>query len=81
MVTEAAMLEAIFFGHEAIQPLIELQNKLKESIGVPKRPFAPPENDEALLQKLESEASDRLKEALTIPQKKERYAALRELKA
>ena len=80
-VEEADMLEAIFFGHEAIQPLIDLQNELRESIGVPKRPFASPEKDEQLVQKLEAEATDRLKEATTIPQKVERSAALRELKA
>jgi len=80
-VEEADMLEAIFFGHEAIQPLIDLQNKLKESIGVPKRPFASHEKDELMVQKLEAEAADRLKEAIIIPQKVERYATLRELKA
>ena len=45
IVKEADMLEAIFFGHEAIQPLIDLQVKLKEVIGVPKRPFSPPEKE------------------------------------
>ena len=80
-VEEADMLEAIFFGHEAIQPLIDLQNELRESIGVPKRPFASPEKDEQLVQKLEAVAADRLKEAITIPQKVERSATLRKLKA
>jgi len=80
-VEEADMLEAIFFGHEAIQPLIDLQNKLKESIGVPKRPFASPEKDEQLVEKLETAAADRLKEAIIIPQKVARSATLRELKA
>ena len=80
-VEEADMLEAIFFGHEAIQPIIDVQNELKESIGVPKRPFASPEKDEQLVQKLEAVAADRLKEAVTIPQKVERSATLRKLKA
>ena len=45
VVTEADMLEAIFYGHEAIQPLIDIQNKLKETIGKSKRPFVAPEKE------------------------------------
>ena len=80
MVSEADMLEAIFYGHKAMQPLIDLQLKLKETNGVPKRPFAPPEKDEGLASRLETESSSLLREAVLIPIKIERYAALRKLK-
>ncbi len=81
IVKEADMLEAIFFGHEAIQPLIDLQVKLKEVIGIPKRPFSPPEKDTALVEKIHAQAADRIHEAVSIPQKMERQTALRQLKA
>jgi polyribonucleotide nucleotidyltransferase len=40
VVSEADMLEAIFFGHQAIQPLIDIQEQLKAAIGKPKRPVS-----------------------------------------
>ena len=43
IVSETEMLEAIFFGHEQLQPIIGLQEKLMESAGVEKRVFAPKE--------------------------------------
>ena len=80
LVSEADMLEAIFFGHQAMQPLIDMQLKLKETNGVPKRPFTPPEKDESLVGRMESEASTRIKETLLIPGKVQRSAAMRTLK-
>jgi polyribonucleotide nucleotidyltransferase len=64
-----------------MQPLIDMQHKLRESNGVAKRPFSPPEKDENLARQLESEASARIKETLVIPEKMERYAAMRNLKS
>ena len=51
LVSEADMLEAIFFGHRSLQPLIDMQLKLQETHGVEKRPFEPPAKDEALVGK------------------------------
>lgn len=79
--SEADMLEAIFFGHQALQPLIDLQEKLKETHAKPKRVIPPPERDEALAARIEAEAADRIREGLTIPDKMQRYEALRLLKA
>ncbi|MEE8430695.1 MAG: polyribonucleotide nucleotidyltransferase [Candidatus Desulfatibia sp.] len=80
IVTEADILEAIFFGHKEMQPIIELQAKLRETHGVPKRPFVPPARDEELAGKIEMEASLRISEALLIPPKVERSAALHNIK-
>ncbi len=80
-VSEADMLEAIFFGHREMQPLIDLQFKLKESKGVPKRVFTPPEKDPKLVTALNTQASERMRAAILIPQKTSREDALRELKA
>ena len=81
VVSEADMLEAIFFGHREMQPLIDLQEKLKESNGRPKRVFTPPEKDPELVDRLNAEAAERMRTAILIPEKMPRQDAQRELKA
>ncbi len=81
IVSEPDMLEAIFFGHQAMQPIIDMQLKLKDINGVPKRPFAPPERDAELVQKVESMASSKIYEALAITEKTKRTAAFRTVKS
>jgi polyribonucleotide nucleotidyltransferase len=81
IVSEADMLEAIFFGHTAMQPLIDLQLKLKETHGVAKREFSPPERDPNLVSQLESSATATLREAIVIADKMERQKAVRTVKA
>jgi len=81
VVNEADMLEAIFFGHREMQPLIDLQEKLKESNGRTKRVFTPPEKDPELVNTLNAEASERMREAILVPEKIRRQDTLRELKA
>lgn len=80
IVSEADMLDAIFFGHQAMQPVIEIQRKLRETCGKPKRVFSPPEKDAALAEKVEAFAAPRIREALAIPEKIGRYAAIRSVK-
>jgi polyribonucleotide nucleotidyltransferase len=80
ILTEADILEAIFFGHKEMQPIIELQVQLREANGAPKRPFVPPAKDEELAGKIEMEASLRISEALKILPKTERSAALHNIK-
>ena len=81
VVNEADMLEAIFFGHQEMQPLIELQEKLRQSAGKPKRSFSLPEKDPDLEAKVRAEMNTALREKLLIPEKMKRNTALRELKA
>jgi len=81
IVSESDMLEAILFGHNAIQPVIELQEKLKEAAGKPKRPFVPPEKDQALADIIETKALTPIREAVLIPDKVTRSATLRATKA
>ena len=80
LVSEADMLDAIFFGHRSMQPLIDMQLKLKETNGVEKRPFEPPAKDENLVAKLETEAAPQIKDVILIPEKTKRYSELRKLK-
>ena len=81
VVTEADMLEAIFFGHKAIQPIIDIQEQLKAEIGKPKRPFTPPAKDPALVEMIREKATAPLREVLIIPEKMKRYEAVRTVKS
>ncbi|MBT9439810.1 MAG: polyribonucleotide nucleotidyltransferase [Desulfobacterales bacterium] len=81
LINEEDMLEAIFFGHKEMQPIIDLQVKLKEIAGVPKRPFTAPEKDEMLVKKVEAAAHSKLREAILIPEKIKRRTALRSVKS
>jgi polyribonucleotide nucleotidyltransferase len=80
MVSEKDMLAAIFFGHQALQPLIDIQAELKAVLGRPKRPFSPPEKDPALVEMVAQKAGAPLREALTIADKMKRYEAVRHVK-
>jgi polyribonucleotide nucleotidyltransferase len=81
MVSEADVLEAIFFGHKEMQPLIALQEELREKIAKPKRVIPEAERDEELAARIEAEILDDLKAGLRIPAKLERQERLRALKA
>ena len=81
IVKEADMLEAIFFGHAAMQPVIDIQEKLKEACGKKKRAYVVHEKNPGLAAAVEEAARNRMKEAVQIRAKQDRYAAIRELKA
>ncbi|PLX84751.1 MAG: polyribonucleotide nucleotidyltransferase [Desulfuromonas sp.] len=81
LVSEDEMLEAIFFGHEAMQPLIDMQTELAKLVGKAKREFSVPEIDEALIARVTELAEARLAEAARIRGKQERYAAVDAVKA
>lgn len=80
VVSEADMLEAIYFGHGAMQPLIDIQKKLKEEVGVEKRVLPVVEKDQALIERLETETRSDFREALIIPEKVKRSNAVSEIK-
>jgi len=80
IVSEKEMLDAIFFGHEGLQPLIEIQEKLRETCGKTKRIFTPPATDEALVVVVHEAATGNIREALSIPDKMPRYDAMRQVK-
>ncbi len=80
-VSEEDMLEAIFFGHESLQPIIDLQVKLREAAGRPKRPAPVVEIDGTLSKEVEALALERMKEAIQVRNKLERQEATKGLKA
>jgi polyribonucleotide nucleotidyltransferase len=79
-VPEAEIVEALFFGLESVQPLLDLQDKLREALGKPRREVTPPKVDETLLARVAEVAGADLQEATFIPTKMERYGRLRKIK-
>ncbi|MFW6334167.1 MAG: polyribonucleotide nucleotidyltransferase [Desulfosalsimonas sp.] len=79
-VSESEMIEAIFFAHKEMQPLIDIQEKLRDSIGREKRPFEPSGKDPALESRIKQLAEDEIRNAVTIADKMERRQALAEAK-
>jgi len=63
-VSEEEMLDAIFFGHTSLQPLIDMQIELRESVGKDKRLFIPAEKDEQLIAKVAEIGEPLIREAL-----------------
>ncbi len=80
IVSEAEILDAIFFGHNAMQPLIEVQYELKKALGKEKRKITPPQINYELLEKVNKVASEKIYQAIQIKGKIERYKAIDKLR-
>jgi len=81
LVDEDAVLEAIWFAHAGLQPLIDIQLELVAACGKEKRAFKPPVKDEELLAKVRAACAAGMREVLSTRPKLERYGKVRELKA
>src|SRR5712664_385916 len=71
MVPEAVLLDALFTAHEALQPLIALQENLQRLVGKPKRGVPPPAQDPDLERRVRDAALPGLKAALARSAKQE----------
>ena len=80
-VPEADVLQAILFAHKAMQPVIELQEKLQAQVGLEKMEVPVPQVDEKLKKQVEELALSKFKKIMHIPSKKERYLEIDLLKA
>ena len=81
IIEEADAIEAIYFGHQALQPLIQIQEELKSKCGKPKRSFDPPKPDPDLFRAVAAESSENIRQAIQVPTKIERQVALRQVKS
>jgi polyribonucleotide nucleotidyltransferase len=81
IVSEDEILEALYAGHQAIQPLIEIQEQLRREIGKSKREVPLAKLDQAVVRRVEELALGKLKQALEVPEKLERYKRIAEVKA
>jgi len=80
LLSEEEVLEAIWFGHEGLQPLLDIQDELVAAVGKPKREFTKPVTDEELLAKVRELSREGIKDILATAPKLERYAKVRALK-
>jgi polyribonucleotide nucleotidyltransferase len=71
-VPEEDMVRAVFFGHEGIQRIIDIQKELGRLVGKSKRAFPAPVEDEGLQTQLFNLARIPLQEALSLSGKMER---------
>ena len=68
-ISEADVIDAIFYGQDAVQPMLDMQEELRREVGKPKR-VIPPENvDEDILGKISEIGAPLLRDVITIPDK------------
>jgi polyribonucleotide nucleotidyltransferase len=76
-IAEAVMVEALDFGHKAVQPLLDLQDAMRKELGKKVREFEKPAaTDAALVAKVRTHAWDAIKAGYGIKEKAPRYDAL-----
>jgi polyribonucleotide nucleotidyltransferase len=80
MLPEDEILEGLFTGHEAIQPLLDYQEQLKREVGKTKRSVPLVEPDKALNRRVDALAREKVLQAIAITEKLERYQRLDEVK-
>jgi polyribonucleotide nucleotidyltransferase len=80
MLPEEEILEGLFAGHQAIQPLLEAQEQLRRELGKTKRQVPLAELDAGIVRRVEELALAKLEQAIEIPEKQERYKRLAEIK-
>ncbi len=73
---EDVLLDAIFFGHKVIQPILDAQEKLKSLAAVAKREVLPPVVDTELKKKAADLAYAKIKDAVKIKSKQERHIVI-----
>lgn len=79
--SEQLMLDAVMFGHKAMQIVIKAIHALAKDAGKPKWDWVPPATNEVLQQKIEEIATSALEAAYDIKEKTDRYTALDKVRA
>lgn len=80
-VSEDTVLEALSVGHDAIIPLLDVQERMQREAGKPKRDFPLSAPDQAFVQELRDYAGGRLREALVDRDKQTREEHLHALRS
>ena len=78
--SEEVMLGAVMFGHERMQPVIELIGELAAEAGRPAWNWAAPAEDSALSERVGALVGERIAEAYRISDKAERQGVLAEIR-
>ncbi|KPK26480.1 MAG: polynucleotide phosphorylase/polyadenylase [Desulfobacterales bacterium SG8_35_2] len=79
--SEETVMEGIFYGHQQLQILLDLQEELKAALGRAKRQVEQPEIDEVLAEKVAEVATAGMSQVITTVDKMERGRVYDELKA
>jgi polyribonucleotide nucleotidyltransferase len=79
-IAEEDVVEALFFGKDAVQPAIRLIEQMREAVGVQKWSFTPPPRTEGLAERVKEVAIDGVRTAINTPHKAARYDLLRRVK-
>ena len=80
-VDEETMVRALDLGHQSIQGIIAVQNRMREEVGKPKDEYEAPQVDEALRAEVFSKVEADIKRIVAeITDRKERNAAVDELR-
>ena len=69
-VPEQVLVDALAFGHEALQPLVDIQDKMRAEVGKPKREAIFEATDEQLMEDLYARLADKMNELLDGPHTK-----------
>jgi polyribonucleotide nucleotidyltransferase len=78
-VDEATMVKALEFGHQSLQPIIDLQIQMAAEVGKAKRSYKKFVVDEKLVAEVKAKVGNRMAEAVANPSKEARNAAVEAL--
>lgn len=81
VVADDIMLEALFFAHDGMQPIIEMQKELQKAVGKEKREAPVVEVNEALVARVREVATPLMQAGLDEHEKLARYAKFDDAKA
>ncbi|MEE9133745.1 MAG: polyribonucleotide nucleotidyltransferase [Gemmatimonadota bacterium] len=79
-ISEEEFISALEFAQEGIRELVAIQKELVEPLAKPKMEWTPQEMNDELVARVNDLAARRVDEALNLPNKEERNAALSELR-
>jgi polyribonucleotide nucleotidyltransferase len=79
-ISEADFADAIFFGKEAVQGVIDLQERMREAVGQPKWTFTPAQAPAGLAERVKAVALQGIKDACSTREKHLRYTKFKEIK-
>ena len=74
--SEEDMLEALFLAQDAVKPILDAQDELARIAGKPKRVFVAVPADTTLANRVRTLAAEKIRTALTVTGKHERYDAV-----
>jgi polyribonucleotide nucleotidyltransferase len=79
-ISEADFADAIFFGKDAVQGVIDLQDRMREAVGVTKWTFTPAVAPEGIAERVRTLAVKGIKDACSTREKHARYTKFKDAK-